>query len=1051
MSAIASGGSAVSACSVAPSLHLSKLIDLLARSLKDLEVSSGSRPFLHCSDGRVIINPREVLWRMFEYDDFKSAFAPGTSTGFVRDIVMPPLGADARVGGRLLAGSQLELKKAIDRMIDAIEAHIDQSVPADVLSSLSDRSVKETIDAIAANSGVRASKRPDFAQVVPVAFADSARKVGEKKADVARMFSAIERSDGGGDLDRFLSGIANFLQKREFDEDDIATITQSLRSRAEQPNDRINRFLQFMDDEALARVRSQIAMRLMLSIANQSKKYGFRIYAARVFDCFEQFAGPRGSALLLDVSAGFGEKSQANLSDFLRRAGFYSCLPVWPEWSVQMFEARPNPAAKHGTTVRDVSYRFRVNGENPELKNSAFDVRIEGHEKKIEAIVQSEIVRGEQSVARQVAELVFLWLVVPDSIDHPNDLDVGAQAADIAQRLKSDPVGTLRAIISDLRARRMVVEQIADELVTLIKTQSHNVLTTAAATTGRFRVSVSRSIIDWTALDSYTDKSEILRHSNEKHDNIEWLEHLTVGEDVILPNSLFSFVVETHLQERSLTANGAPRRIKVQPDLSDRALPVRLAPYELTKQQHEWRPVGGTENALDPGFGIEVQYKYTKNSLGKSLDLDGPKLVAHEQRRAANISAFTALVYVTLWLLSRRVRANCPDFTTLILRVAREGKLMKAEDDAASASSMLYAISQALEKALAREGNVKLQGYTADNTYTANYRKRGAIDALAGGQALSFNLEGSVDRVALVTYVTRPCDTHPASLEPEQFLFICRTYVAERNGSSAQIKVAGMRTRVIGSRDQISDAQPILTELAWLESQGYEHVMLLSHHFGNRHLGRAAERHAPHGSLEFLDKAHQQFPKMRFYPLRRDVFPAMRLHRRSSGESAFEVLTFADHQRLYEQYHRELLRGVMPIYTFATLHVIARKENENGRPQSGFCTYFVDVERRMNDLAWQESTKADILGFGGDGGVRASLISVLRAVHFLESEKQGSYLFLPVLDPYSWVAPIQRAHAGEVEIMKRRRSGAVVLSLPAVLSHITEVLKSRTPEKDAQA
>jgi len=101
----------------------------------------------------------------------------------------------------------------------------------------------------------------------------------------------------------------------------------------------------------------------------------------------------------------------------------------------------------------------------------------------------------------------------------------------------------------------------------------------------------------------------------------------------------------------------------------------------------------------------------------------------------------------------------------------------------------------------------------------------------------------------------------------------------------------------------------------------------------------------------------------------------------------------------------------------------------------------------MNDLAWQEATKADMLGFGGDGGVRASLISVLRAIHFMESERQGSSVFLPVLDPFDWATPLQRAGAGDVEIMRRRRKGQVLLSLPAVLSHITEVLKIRFPEE----
>lgn len=1033
------GGSGVSARSITPSLQLAKLSGLLAKSLENPAVSSGPLPLLNCSEGRVVVNTRGVLGHLFANPEFASSFSPGPNAGFVRDIDLPPAGTDARVGGRLLAGSQQETAKAINRMVDAIEKHIDQLVPADVQSGLSAHSVEEAIGAIAANFGVNAPKQPGDAKVVPVAFANNDRKVGAKDADVARMFSAIETLDGGDGLERFITGVSNYLQKEKFDEDDIAAIAQSLRTRAGQPGDTVNRFLQFLEDEALARVRLQISMRLMAALADYSAKLGFKAYVARVLECFEQFAGPRSTSLHLDVSAGFGQKSNVNFSDALRRAGFYICLPVWPEWAVQMFEARPDPTAASGATVREVSYRFRVNGNNPEFGQPAYDVRLNRHETRLK-----DTERGDQSVSRQIADLVFLWLVVPDSIDQPTNVDVVDQATAVAERLRSNPVPVLNTIIADLRARSEVMKKLATELVDLITDKAHRVLSAAETTADRFRVSISRGIVDLEAFASYSDKSELLRRSSTTQDNIEWLKHLTVGEDVLPPNSLVSFVVRSDLQERSLVALGAPRPVASEHDLSGKVLPIRLAPYKLDKQ-HGWLPVPLTDGALDPGFGIEVQYDGA--TLGKKRGLKDADLAAHEQRRAAAISAFTALVYVTLWLLSRRVRANCPDLSTLILRVARDGKLADREDDAASPSTTLYAISQAMEKALAREGNVKLQGYTAvGDDWTRDYRKRGAVAALGGGQTLSFNLDGSLGRVALVTYVTRPCDAHPASLEPDVFLFTCRTYVAERNGSSAQLRVARMRNRVIGSRDDLGDAQPVLTELSWLASQGYEHVMLLSHHFGNRHLGRAAERHAPHGSLEFLDDAHQRFPQMRFYTLRRDVFPATRLRRRTSAESAFEVVTFADHQQLYERHARDLFRGVMPVYTFATLNVVGREDN---RPQSGFCTYFFDVDHRMNDLAWQEATKADMLGFGGDGGVRASLISVLRAIHFLESERQGSSVFLPVLDPFDWATPVHRAATGEVEIMRRRRKGEVLLSLPAVLSHITEVLKIRFPEERA--
>lgn len=235
-----------------------------------------------------------------------------------------------------------------------------------------------------------------------------------------------------------------------------------------------------------------------------------------------------------------------------------------------------------------------------------------------------------------------------------------------------------------------------------------------------------------------------------------------------------------------------------------------------------------------------------------------------------------------------------------------------------------------------------------------------------------------------------------------------------------------------------SDALDLKNKLLALgQPAGYSHILLLSHHFGNRHLGRASERHAPHGTREFLDDAAQKFPGVHLYPIRRDIFPATRLRERNSGESAFEVVSFDDHQKMYFEGSADVLRSLQPIYTFATLNVVGREM----RPQSGFCTYFFDVETRLENLGLNESIRQNILGFGAGKPAHDSLVSMLRAVHFMESEKPiGGKTLLPVLDPFEWAMPTTTAAAGEVEIMTRRGKGSVLLCLPATLAQATKVL-----------
>jgi hypothetical protein len=369
-----------------------------------------------------------------------------------------------------------------------------------------------------------------------------------------------------------------------------------------------------------------------------------------------------------------------------------------------------------------------------------------------------------------------------------------------------------------------------------------------------------------------------------------------------------------------------------------------------------------------------------------------------------------------------------------LFRLQPSGKEVPDTDGSAA----IYAIAQSIEKALAADVPVKLQGLVpVTDAEQMKWRKRGALAALVGGQPLKFQMEGALDRVALVSYVTRPCDKHPMQEGDEGFLFVSRSYQAVRDGDQATLRLDRMRSRIVDNRKSFDLPHLVLEEVARLREGGFRHVMLLSHHFGNRHIGRAADRHAPHGSLRFLDEATRRFPEMRLYTLRRDVFPATRLRRRLPSESAFEVTEYRDHQAMYQDVASDVLRSLMPVYTFATLSVVA----EEGRPQSGFCTYFYDIEERSADFEAAELTRQNIVGVGEGAKVRASLVSTLRALHFMESEKPGTRSqLLPVLDPFDWATPRTAGAAGELAVMTNRRKGDVLLCFPAVLAHASKVL-----------
>lgn len=1031
------GGARISARHRAPSVNLSKLAEILARSIAT-STSAGAEglPLATAVDGKVRINTRGVLARLMQQPDFKSSFAPGEDAGFLRDAELPPMGTTAKMGGRLLQGTDAVAAKTIDALHKAIGMELDSALAGIDLTKLSKVSFEAAVKSMAATIGVEAPHLPKSALMVPVQFADPARPTAEREKDIGRLLSGLETIDGRDWLELILSGVERKLRNDNEDDDDIEEIVSAIRLQSKRPGTQIRRFLEFLEDEALARVRLHVAMRLMEAVAAQSKKPGFKSYVQRVRECFESFAGAEGEALALEVGAVYGVANNTNLAEQLRKAMFYNCLPVWGECAVQLFERRIDPARSQ-PTVREVSYRFRVNGMNPGTGRSAFESRLDRLFGRV-----LETPGASDNIKRSVAELVFLSLVVPESLATAASSRVAADAAALAASLKVDPVGTLGRLHSTLLARRPVMDELADELIAVLKTKSTALVTAANRSADKFMVSVHKDVMDWDAVKGMSSANvDVLVRSVKGADNIAWFNHIRVS-DKSWPGSVASFSVDTELEERSLAPSGEGQEVRMAKSLDAPVLPVRFLPFSWDKASGTWASTIPNPKVLDAGCGIELEYELRLFQLKRARD--GEKEVS-EQFRTAALTAFSLVAYIVLWELARRVKVLVPSVTMTLVRLQISGK--SAETHAHDGNTAVYAISKALEKALSRELPVKLQGLTTldDARDTIRWRNRGALSALLGGQPVTFARQGSLGKVAVLSYVTRPCDLHPTFPDADGYLFVSRTYVADSVEGETTLRVDRMLSRVVDTRKDFQTPHLILEEIARLRKCGYEHVILLSHHFGNRHIGRAADRHSPHGTLEFLDEAARRFPDVHLYPLRRDVFPATRLRKRASQESGFEVLRHDAHRKMYLDGAKDVLRSVLPVYTFATLHVVG----EEGRPQSGFSTYFFDAENRLSDFSLRETTRANILGTGSGDEVRRSLVGVLRALHFLESEKPSDKVrWLPVLDPFDWATPTTTAGAGEVEVVSRRGGRSINLSIPAVLAHVTKVLHREAPRNE---
>src|SRR5574338_1307969 len=1035
------GGASIAARTRTPSVNLARLAELLAKALDPANTATES--FLTAEQAALEVNLAQALRSLFVTNGFKEELSAGDDIGFIRDMELPPKGTTARIGGRLLPGSEGKTTAALEKLHKVVSQHLDAALSSTVLPALAVSSSEKALETLAAKLNVRLPEPPDTASVVPVGFAAPDRKAVDREKDVARVFSAIEVIDGRDWLERLLDGIRNQLIHEEFDEEDIEPILMTVRGQRDQPGSQIRRFLDFLDDEALARVRLQVTFKLMQAVAtqrnpkkdSQAVKNGLQAYVERALECFERFGSASGKALPLDVSETYGQRSYTDLADHLRRAMFYGCLPVWAEWSVQLFEARMDPERGFGTK-REVSYRFRVNGNNPEWGKSAFAARLDRLEERLLDDDQLDANHG-----RSIAELVFLRLVIPDRFETPSPENNEKLPESIAARLKANPRGTIEKLFAELRAREDVMEQVAQALIKVLQTKSSKLVDDANRVVDQFYVAVHRGMVDWSVVRSMSSRNaEILVKNDSGHDNVAWFQHLSITSNPAEAKGLASYLVETHLMERSITPTGARQEIKMKRDLRNPVLPVHFVPH-MTARAADGSQVFEPTDALASNFdaGCGIRFNYYERALTLDKGAKNEKKAGAEQLRSAACAAFALLGYLILWEVVRRLQRleGLPGLAGHIIRLQAKGKEAKPEEGTAA----VYAACQAIERALSRELLVKMQGFnTQGSDKDVRFRKTNSLLALQGSLPLATAVNGTTDKVAMISYVTRPCDMYPSYPDADGFLFVSRSFCADRSAGEAMVlRVDRMQSRLVENRKAFREPQLILEEIARLRAQGYRHIVLLSHHFGNRHIGRAAERHSPHSTHEFLESVAAKFPDVLLYSLRRDVFPATRLHTRTGSESAFEVATFTDHQRMYEQSEHDLLRGLQPIYTFATLAVVS----EDGRPQSGFCTYFFDIEQRLSNLEWAEAVRQNILGTTPQGkAVREAILGILRGLHYLESERAATkFQVLPVLDPFGWANPITNAAAGELQVMERRgKKGSVLLSFPALLAHVTKVL-----------
>ncbi|WP_414514627.1 hypothetical protein [Nostoc sp. PCC 9305] len=1055
-------GANVDPRSLKPSIDLATVIELLAQAISPSSNQANTDQlnprgmqlfeFDDKQNKRLRISTSAVMYRLFAQPKFKEALKPAPGGGFIQNLSMPAYGNRSRVGGCLSDGNATKLPGAIDRLMAAIDQALNTAVPSEsLLSTLLLDDPDKQLKQLAKKAGTSFQNIANTANLVHLAF-----QAGDTKDNksVATVICACERVENTDYFEQMCSAAAEYLENElDNDEDDVNSSIATLKAEKDREDSQIQRFLNFLDDEALSRVRLTISFRIMEAIAENARSshdpdYQLLVeYVNRILTLVES---AKEEGYTVDLTTPFGSAAEFDLADELSKATFYYCLAVWPEWKTQIFEQKTKNQVE-----REVSYRFRVNGQNPELGKPAFEVRLDQIREYLLSNDESSLQKPWE-VCRRLAQLIFLAVVVPTKDEEPLTKEsLTNMVNQLLANFKSQGTEAIRQTLEELQERSESMKSIAKALREVLRDKNQKVMSQVQNRSSQQFICVKNSIMNWDRLEGATlgVRKLLVEAQENSSEKVEWFKHIEICEQPATSGLLFSVKVTADLSEYDLKTKDTLTQLWAKRLLPQKLLQVCWVPRSWEKKDGQWTYELSTNASKAAGWVLPaaIIVEYDVKTVKRQPDTKGSE--EKKQYHAAAVTAFAVLVYCCLWRIIRRLQQRdqdkLVDFTTLMLRLQEKGKELDDNNDEKekSGDAYIYAAAQTLEAILAEDTPIRMQGLILENlakqTDTTKFIKSGTFKALLSAFPICISSPGSdsAPKIGLISYASRPCNEGNFPNDSEKaYLFLTQSYIATAVNEpfkGYELKRERMQSDVLDSLEQLKTQRLVQEEIRHLKAQGCQHIILLAHAYGDRRINRAADYNSSLIPTEFLEEVFQTFPDINIYPMVRDVFPATRLRDRGYSEAAFEILQAGDHSDFQRSVRADYFRNLIPVYTFATLYAIQAEE----RLQSGFCIYFLVSDGKVSNINWTERARQHLINPDSDSRIHPCLLAVLRGLHFIEAERgvQKGQL-IPVLDPFSWISPNTVEEAGEVKVLHNRRKGQVLLNYRAVLTHVSQVL-----------
>ena len=747
--------------------------------------------------GTLVIDLAALMKRVMDTPEFKEL---PNRTPFLKGIQHPRGALTLKIGGRVPEGSEGAIKDAVARISRGMKEGITAALQASssdgngvttLAKPLSPRGLWIPADQVpthfrqvAGRLGVILQTRSRFS-VQRMRFTDAGAP--GRPDEIARQMTSYEEVEGGDRIEAFFAAAGrHYVNRIGEDQEDVEQDVRTWSDFARMRGSDMHRFVSFLDDEGLSRVRLAISFRVMDALASAARseagRAGFQRYVTRLFDLYRAVIEEARSDLRIDLVRHFGQDADFSLSDHLVKASFFRALPVWAVWDTQLFEDRPLNTSD-SSVRREVCYSFKVNGHNPEENKRAFDARSEACLDRLDA---------GHGCAKALAELLVLDAVLPGS-GH-DGLDVLSAIRRRIEQLQALPSReeARKVLQAALEARSATMDAIAEQMVDVLRTKEADAaLHAVIAAPIILYVNLRDTVLNPRAVDAGRQHPLATQGAmaDSEHETVNWLKavHVSSGSPLVGPGVLFSFQVTVHLGDRSARKTGEEINGEAERLIRDPLALVNFVPAERNSDGRAAHDSLAASTAKAwRADRISVTMVYAPALLGRWRLRQDDTPVPTENRLAAARVIFASLVQIALEALVDMAEADGQDARDgagfgpgrmVLLRQQLKGKSAAWDEG----DHDVYAVSQAVAHVLGKRLPVKLQGLTSEPELR-DFRAKRSFDAVMSGFDLRIACDGGaplpLGKLGVISFASRPCDTDPIEgpRDDDRHVMIGRTY-----------------------------------------------------------------------------------------------------------------------------------------------------------------------------------------------------------------------------------------------------------------------------------